>query len=181
MRYLLVVYQRLTIPLIDNAKDLDIVMSMHNLIEYSKNYSKTSGSLWNYYRDEPNDLIADSKFFKFKTSITGSQPNNNDKKEFKNAVPLKYLSNFWITFKKPLINGEISLNLTLSKDCVITDMTIWNAAPARGDNPAIPAINDLTDATHAVTHKTHKTQNKMLQQSKLVLNELLTGINIDLK
>ena len=40
--------------LIDNAEYLDIVMPMYNLIEYSKNYSKTTGSLWNYYRDEPN-------------------------------------------------------------------------------------------------------------------------------
>ena len=40
--------------LIDNAEDLDILMNMYNLIEYSKNYRKTTGSLWNYYRDEPN-------------------------------------------------------------------------------------------------------------------------------
>ena len=39
---------------IDNAEDLDVVMSMYNLLEYSKNYRKTTGSLWNYYRDEPN-------------------------------------------------------------------------------------------------------------------------------
>ena len=41
--------------LIDNAEDLDIVMSMYNLLEYSKNYRKTTGSFWNYYRDEPNN------------------------------------------------------------------------------------------------------------------------------
>ena len=40
--------------LIDNAEDLDIVMPMYNFLEYSKNYRKTTGSLWNYYRDEPN-------------------------------------------------------------------------------------------------------------------------------
>ena len=40
--------------LIDNAEDLDIVMPMYILLEYSKNYSKTTRSLWNYYRDEPN-------------------------------------------------------------------------------------------------------------------------------
>ena len=57
--------------LIDNAEDLDIVMLMYNLIEYGKNYSKTSGTLWNYYRDEPNSgavgninySIKDSKSF----------------------------------------------------------------------------------------------------------------------
>ena len=41
--------------LIDNAEDLDVVMPMYNLLEYSKNYRKTIGSLWNYYRDEPNN------------------------------------------------------------------------------------------------------------------------------
>ena len=46
---------------IDIAKDIDIVMPMYNLIEYSDNYSKTSGSLWEYYRDEPNDNLADSE------------------------------------------------------------------------------------------------------------------------
>ena len=44
---------------IDNAKDIDIVIPMHNLMEYSDNYAKTSGSLWQYYRDEPNANLAD--------------------------------------------------------------------------------------------------------------------------
>ena len=42
---------------IDNAQDIDIVMPMYNLIEYNDNYSKTSGSLWQYYKDDPNDNI----------------------------------------------------------------------------------------------------------------------------
>ena len=46
---------------IDNAQDIDIVMPMYNLIEYSNNYSKTSGSLWQYYKDESNDNLANSK------------------------------------------------------------------------------------------------------------------------
>ena len=41
--------------LIDNPQDLDFVMPMYNLLECSKNYRKTSGSLWKYYRDEPNN------------------------------------------------------------------------------------------------------------------------------
>ena len=56
--------------LIDNAEDLDIVMPMYNLLEYSKNYRKTTGSLWSYYRDEPkNPLSSNSECFKYKTSI----------------------------------------------------------------------------------------------------------------
>ena len=55
---------------IDNAEDLDTVMPMYNLIEYSKNYRKTTGSLWNYYRDEPsNPLSSNSESFKYKTNI----------------------------------------------------------------------------------------------------------------
>ena len=61
---------------IDNAKDLDAVMSMYNLLEYSKNYRKTTGSLWNYYRDEPSNLLSsNSESFKYKTNITGNSYN----------------------------------------------------------------------------------------------------------
>ena len=73
--------------LIGNAEDLDVVMPMYNLLEYSKNYSKTTGSLWNYYRDELTDDTNDnnnlhkyainSESFKYKTSITGSHYNVN--------------------------------------------------------------------------------------------------------
>ena len=56
---------------IDNAEDSYVVMPMYNLLEYSKNYRKTTGSLWNYYRDEPsNPLSSNSESFKYKTSIT---------------------------------------------------------------------------------------------------------------
>ena len=51
---------------IDTAQDIYIVMPMYNLIEYSDNYSKTSGNLWQYYKDEPNDNLADSESFKYK-------------------------------------------------------------------------------------------------------------------
>ena len=56
---------------IGSAEDLDVVMPFYNLIEYSKNYRKTTGNLWNYYRDEPsNPLSSNSESFKYKTSIT---------------------------------------------------------------------------------------------------------------
>ena len=53
-------------------------MPMYNLIEYSDDYSKTSGILWQYYKDEPNDNLTDSKSFKSKVKITGSTPNNDN-------------------------------------------------------------------------------------------------------
>ena len=58
---------------IDNAEDLDVVMPIYNLLEYSKNDRKATGSLWNYYRDKQgNPLSFDSESFKYKTSIPGN-------------------------------------------------------------------------------------------------------------
>ena len=65
---------------IDNAHNIDIVMPMYSLIEYSDNYSKTSGSLWQYYKDDPNDNTANSESFKSKVKITGKTSNNGNKK-----------------------------------------------------------------------------------------------------
>ena len=108
---------------IGNAKDIDIVISMYNLIEYSDNYAKATGSLWQYFRDEPvakND-IEDSKSFKSKIKITGQTPNDDNEKDVEIMVPLKYLSNFWRTLEMPLINCEFNLILTWSSTCVITE------------------------------------------------------------
>ena len=79
---------------IDNAQDIDIVMPMYNLIEYSDNYSKTFGSLWQYYKDEPNDKLADSESFKSNLKITGKTLADRNTKNVEIIVPLKYLSNF---------------------------------------------------------------------------------------
>ena len=100
---------------------------MYNLIEYSDVYSKTSGNLWQYYRDEPtlgnNDNIIDflaknnnNISFKFKHQITG-QTGNSSTKNVEIMVPLKYLSNFWRTPEMLLIDCEISLQLKCCKDC----------------------------------------------------------------
>ena len=111
---------------IDNAKDIDIVMPMCNLIEYSCNYSKTSGSLWQHYTDEPNDNLGkttNSESFKSKLKITGNTPADGNTKDVEIIEPLKYLSNFWRTLEMPLINCEVNLSLTWSQDCVITNFT----------------------------------------------------------
>ena len=97
---------------------------MHNLIEYSDNYSKTSGSLCKYYTDEPflnnNGVIDDfpagnnnSASFKFKTKLAG-RIGNDGIKNVKIRVVLKYLSNFWRTLEIPLINCEINFIRTRS-------------------------------------------------------------------
>ena len=109
---------------IDNAKDIDIVMPRYNLIEYSDNYVKTTGSLWQYFRDktvDDDDDIEDSKSFKSKTKITGKTPNDDNEKDVEIVVPLKYLSNFWRTLEMPLINCEVNPILTWSSTCVITE------------------------------------------------------------
>ena len=97
---------------VDNAKDIDIVMPIYNLIGYSANYAKTTGSLWQYFRDEPNDILRNSESFKSKIKITGKTPANDNEKDVEIMVPLKYLNNFWRTLEMPLINCEVNLILT---------------------------------------------------------------------
>ena len=96
-------------------------MPLYNLLEYSDNYA--SGSLWQYYRDEPNDNLVDSESFKSKTKITRKTSNNRNEKDVEIMVSLKYLSNFWRTLKMLLMNCEINLILTWSSTCVITNST----------------------------------------------------------
>ena len=116
---------------INNADNVDIIMPMYNLIEYSDNYSDTSGRLWQFERDEENmnnenaDNVTttDSSSFKYKSSfIKESTAVNNNKvfRDVKIAVPLKYLSNFWRYLEMPLINCKIHLELNWSKDCVMS-------------------------------------------------------------
>ena len=123
---------------IDNAQYIDIVMPMYNLIEYSDNYSKTSGSLWQYCKEIPavnNDgNIVDfnganaTDSFNFKTKITG-QTNDDGIINVEIMVPLKYLSNFWRTLEMPLINSEIELILDWSANCVIIYTNVNNQVP----------------------------------------------------
>ena len=72
-------------------------MPIYNLLGYSKNYRKTTGSLWNYYRDQPSDpLFTNSESFKYKISIVRKMPQDNDSlTNVEVVIPLKYFSNFW--------------------------------------------------------------------------------------
>ena len=128
-------------------------MPMYNLIEYSKNYRKTTRILWNYHRNEPksgaegniNYSIKDSKSFNYKTSITGKLEGNNvEKDDVKFFLPFKYLSNFWRTLDMPLINCEESLTLTWSENCVLT-----SKATRDGDPDANPAEDEINNPTNA--------------------------------
>ena len=140
---------------INNAHDIVIVMPMYNLLEYSDNYSKTSGSLWQYYKDDPNDNLTDSESFKSTVKITRNTPNNGNTKDVEIIVPLKYLSNFWRTLEMPLTNCEVNLILTWFKDCVINNST--------GEGKF--AITDIKLYVPVVTLST-KDNEKLLQQLK---------------
>ena len=84
---------------------------------------KTSGSLWQYYRDDLNDNIPQSESFKYKTKIIGKTPAAGNAKNVEIAVPLKSLTNFWRALEMSLVNCEINLLLTWSEDCVICSAT----------------------------------------------------------
>ena len=115
-------------------------MSMYNLIEYSDNYSKTSESLWQYYKDEPNNNLADSESNKSKAKITGSTPADGNTQDVEIIVPSIFLSNFWRTLKIPLINCEVNLILTWPSTCVITNSTCAGILPITDTKLYIPVV-----------------------------------------
>ena len=166
---------RINGELIEDANDLDIVMSMYNLLEYSKNYRKTIGSLYNYYRDELSDDADDNNFdnikvvnsntFKYKNKIIGNtydvdvgvqgyDINKNGTQEVELAIPLKYLGNFWRALNIPLISCEVFLELKWNKNCVITNLEQRDIGGGNRDNAptgATLAINDCKLHVPAVT------------------------------
>ena len=149
---------------IDNAKDLDVVMPMYNLLEYSKNYRKTTGSLWHYYKDEPNSdtdnnnnnnithSILNSESFEYKANFmeNGVTHNSLTKNNVKVIVLLKYLSNFWGSLNIPLINCEVELILTWFKNCVLIDKLTRVAD--YGANPRVSEINNPENAIFQITN-----------------------------
>ena len=169
--------------LVESAEDLDIVMPMYNLLEYSKNYEKTSGSLFNYYRDEPNEITIgagnnkinisnrNSKSFDYKPKITGRLHVGEDEKEdVEIAIPLKYLGNFWRSLDIPLINCEITLVLSWYKECVLVGKAFRGppAAAANRINSPTNAKFEINDCKLyvAVVTLSAENDNKLLEQLK---------------
>ena len=107
-------------------QNINIAMSMYNLIEYGDNYSNTSDSLWQFKRDEIEgdvDLTVDaqhipynSSSFKYKSSFIA---NRNG---VKIAVPLNYLINCWRSLEMPLINHKVELSLSWNPNCVLSSL-----------------------------------------------------------
>ena len=159
---------RINGELIEDAYDLDIVMPMYNLLEYSKNYRETIGSLYNYYRDEltndgndnfANRNVVNSEAFKYKNKITGNtynvnagtqgyDVNKNGIQKIELATPLKYLGNFWRALNIPLISCEVFLELKWNKNCVITSLERRQVDAG----PPVVRDNAPTGATLSITN-----------------------------
>ena len=132
-------------------------MPIYNLIEYSDSYSKTSGSLWQYYSDEPaldnsgnnkNDNN-NSASFKFKQKITG-QIGNSSRKDVEIMVSLKYLRKFSRTLEMPLIDCEIHLQLKWPRNCVIV------AGTANNQNPSFQITDTKLSGCNFIDSRKHK-------------------------
>ena len=147
-------------------------MSMYNLLEYSENYRKTIGSLYNYYRAELSDdayddnfgniIVVNSNTFKYKNKIIGNtynvnagadgyDVNKNGTQEVELAIPLKYLGNFWRALNIPLISCEISLELKWDKNCIITSLEQRDIGGGNRDNAPTDATLSITDCKLYIT------------------------------
>ena len=144
---------------IDIVEDLDVVMPMYNLLENSKNYRKTKGSFWNYYKDEPNSgvdngitySIMGSKSFDYKANFMADGVEQDDltKNGIKIVVTLKYLINFWRSLNIPLINCEKELILTWFKNCVLISKATRETD--YGADAIVYEIDNPEDATFQIT------------------------------
>ena len=108
---------------VEKAEDLDIVMPMYNLLEYSDNYQNSTGSLYQFKRYELPDDNADvgnnTSSLVYKSKLI-KETDDNNVNNVKLVVPLKYMSNFFRSLGLPLVNCEIDLELTRHKDCIIS-------------------------------------------------------------
>ena len=151
-------------------------MPMYNLLQHSKSYRKTTGSLWNYDRGEPSDpLSSNSESFKYKRSIVGKTPEDNDSlMNTKVVIPLKHLSNFWRALNIPLINCEVELVLTWSKNCFLADMIVDADVDSAIVAPSSAAFK-ITDTKLYVPVITFSKENntKFLEQLKSVFKRTI--------
>ena len=154
---------------VDRAENLDIVMPIYNLIEYSDNYQDSSATLYQYKRDErpEDDAVADlradnSSSFKYKIKLLGNVTEfvgnaaGVRRLNVKIVVPLKHLSNFFISLEMPLINCKIKLNLTWKKECVLST----------GVGEAVFIINDTKLYVPVVTLSKEDNKDFIEQQNK---------------
>ena len=167
---------------------------MYNLIEYSDNYSKTSGSLQQYCKEIPavnnaGNIIdftttntTDS--FKFKATITGQTNNNGRIDDGEIMVPLKYLSNFWRTFKMPLINCEVELLVDWSENCVGISTNIANQVPTftiTEKNLYVPVVTLSTQDNAKLLTQLKSGFKRTISKNKYISKPALLTQNANLK
>ena len=143
-------YKKINNKFTVNAENLDIAMPIYNLLEYSDNYFMTSRSLRNYYQDKMNDdpnknntdnyridnsKTVTSKSFEYKTKTTGCTAADNNTSDIEVVVALNYLRNFCRSLDLHLINCKIELDLTWSKDCMISEISRIAAVAANRPDP----------------------------------------------
>ena len=154
---------------VDTAENLDIVIPMYKLIEYSDNYQDSSATLYQYKRDEPPeaDTVADltannSDSLKYKIKLLGNvtevagDATGVRRLNVKVVVPLKYLSNFFRSLEMPLTNCKIKLNLKWKKECVLST----------GAGEAVFIINDTKLYVPVVTLSKEDNKDFIEQQNK---------------
>ena len=158
-------------------------MPMYNSIEYSDNYAKTTGSFWQYFRDEPvaDDDIEDSESFKSNKKITGKTPNKDNKKDVEIMIPLKYLSNFWRTLEMPLINCEVNLILTWSSTCVITDSNGAGTFAITGTKLYVPVVTLSTQENTKFLQQLKSGFKRVINWNKYLSKPELLAQNQNLK
>ena len=161
---------------VENAEDLDIVMPMYNLLEYSDNYQDSTGSLYPFKRDEPPDdnanVANDTTSLVYKSKLISGTDDNNIN-NVKLVVPLKYASNFFRSSEMPLVNFKIDLELTWHKDCMIS-----SADAATGQVVSFMITDTkLYVPIATLSTKDNTSLTKQLNETK-VLKELLIGINM---
>ena len=194
--------------LIEDVQDLDIVMLVYNLLYYSKNFRKTTGSFWNYYRDMPksghdNNLnlrqriiypIKNSESFDYKTKLFGNVPGVADPadgdyierelEDVKIVVPLKNISNFMFNLDFLSINLELELILKWTEDSALTEKATREFRAAEDGPPAldeVSAINRPKDLKFSVTDCKLYVPVVILQtdDQNQFYKKLKTGISID--
>ena len=111
---------------VEKAEDLDIVMPMYNLLEYSDNYQDSTRSFYQFKRDEPpddnTDVADDTTSLVYKSKLIKGIDDDNNVNNVKLVVPLKYVSSFFRSLEMPLVNCKIDLELTWHKDCMISSV-----------------------------------------------------------
>ena len=164
---------------VHTAENLDIVMPMYNLIEYSDNYQDSSATRYQYKRDEPPkaDAVADltannSSSFKYKINLLDNPVLDGviAKRNVKVVVPLKYLSNFFRSLEMPLINCKIKLNLTWKKNTYYQIMTVM-----------LYLLSMIQNCTFQLLLCQKKIIKILLNNKIKVFNDLFIGTNIKQK